>query len=158
VEGKRVYLCALACLALSQLAGCCCDNSAADFGADYHGRPYASNCFGPSCFGYHSTCWSPWPEECPNCPPPIRLPPTEELEPSPVPAVPPSAPAELPPANKQPSVPEERPLPQERLENMSKSTRVPTDLATPAANMEMSPQAPSRNILPRKSIADSNGS
>ena len=52
----------------SLLAGCC-------VGYRNHSGQAAS-CEGgpgwyetPLCFGYYSTCWRPWPEECPNCPP-----------------------------------------------------------------------------------------
>jgi hypothetical protein len=35
---------------------------------------------GYNCYGYYSTCWRPWPEECPNCPSfAIMPPPHEEL-------------------------------------------------------------------------------
>jgi len=27
-------------------------------------------CVIPGCFGFHSTCWRPWPEECVTCPSP----------------------------------------------------------------------------------------
>jgi hypothetical protein len=28
------------------------------------------------CFGFHSTCWRPWPVECPVCPAPVVMHPT----------------------------------------------------------------------------------
>lgn len=159
MEGKRDYLCALAlaCLALSQLTGCCCDNSGADFGADYYGRPIVSNSLEPACFGYHSTCWSRWPEDCPNCPLPTKLPPIEELQPSPPPVAPPSPPTELSPENKQPSAPAE-PLPkQDGFDDTPKSTQVPKVRAIPAANRKEGEQKSPRNILPRKSVGRSDG-
>jgi len=30
------------------------------------------------CYGYHSTCWRPWPAECPNCPSFAIVPPPRE--------------------------------------------------------------------------------
>ncbi|MEX2172993.1 MAG: hypothetical protein WD872_01440 [Pirellulaceae bacterium] len=37
------------------------------------------------CFGYHSTCWRPWPAECLPCPSPFSLPPLGEVIESPQP-------------------------------------------------------------------------
>jgi len=35
-------------------------------GESKHGVRYGID---PGCFGYHPTCWRPWPAECPPCPP-----------------------------------------------------------------------------------------
>src|SRR5262245_20319129 len=32
------------------------------------GQPYYDVGQPPICFGYHSTCWNPWPADCPVCP------------------------------------------------------------------------------------------
>lgn len=62
----------VACLGITQLAGCCCNDALKWCAPDSYGY---SQCqvyegIGPACFGYHSTCWRPWPEECQTCPPP----------------------------------------------------------------------------------------
>src|SRR3954470_2519601 len=31
-----------------------------------------------SCYGFYSTCWRPWPEECPTCPSYAIVPPPRE--------------------------------------------------------------------------------
>jgi hypothetical protein len=61
---------ALLALPLSAVAGCAtcstCDEPLASYSYRHQGPCY----YGPMmCFGYHSTCWRPWPEECPPCPP-----------------------------------------------------------------------------------------
>lgn len=33
---------------------------------------------GANCFGYYSTCWFPWPAECPPCPSFAIIPPSSE--------------------------------------------------------------------------------
>jgi hypothetical protein len=33
------------------------------------GQPYYDLAQPPICFGYHSTCWNRWPDDCPVCPP-----------------------------------------------------------------------------------------
>ena len=50
----------------------------------------------PLCFGYYSTCWRPWPEECPNCPSPSMPPPTEQVVPPPPLTVEPLPPRPMP--------------------------------------------------------------
>ena len=84
-------------------AGCANCSSCNERGA--LGLPaYCGYGSGPPCFGFTSTCWRPWPEECPNCPPytlnalpPEALPPDN---PQPLPAnggrnlVPPMPPVE----------------------------------------------------------------
>lgn len=53
-----------AALVAASLGGCC-----GPFGA-HHDCP--QGCYSDwSCFGYHSTCWRPWPEECIDCPSPF---------------------------------------------------------------------------------------
>jgi hypothetical protein len=80
------------------LSGCC--------GQHHH---HHAECCGPSfaCFGYHSTCWRPWPEECTTCPSFAILPPPQETilkdmplghEPLPPAEVTPMPPAENEPA------------------------------------------------------------
>jgi hypothetical protein len=57
-------------LALATVAGCACCNTCEEPLANYSYRHHGPCYFGPLlCFGYHSTCWRPWPEECPPCPP-----------------------------------------------------------------------------------------
>ena len=64
---KRNYVGGLlmACLGISQLTGCCCDDPCASCPSVSWDSP---------CHGYHSTCWRPWPEECLTCPAPIWSP------------------------------------------------------------------------------------
>ena len=73
------------------------------------------------CFGYHPTCWQPWPGECLPCPSPF-LPLEEgksELVPSPLPGDPPmplpTPEAPLPPVEPAPApaVPPTQPAPEE---------------------------------------------
>lgn len=61
-----------AAIAVAALGGCCSGRH------DHcgHHSDYPAYSFG--CFGYHSTCWRPWPEECPTCPSFAILPPPQE--------------------------------------------------------------------------------
>jgi hypothetical protein len=55
----------LAGLSLAVAAGGCCCHEPRGPG---YGQCF--NYFGaPMCFGYYSTCWRAWPEECASCPP-----------------------------------------------------------------------------------------
>jgi hypothetical protein len=86
------------CLILSQLLGCCCNDSCLGIHERYSiDRP---------CYGYHGTCWRAWPDECPNCPPEHAASPStfgkSEPNPEPLPErlqtpMPPSPPAAEPP-------------------------------------------------------------
>lgn len=142
----------LACLSISQLAGCCCDDSCAGCGPETGGRPFRQDyaCAGPACYGYHSTCWSPWPEECETCPPPARILASDEVGKEPSPAIAPDAPAELIPMTAKPmpgeSVPpvppEESPKPAE-----PKSAEPEKDLGpTPDSPTSPKPAAPARPL------------
>jgi hypothetical protein len=55
--------------AAAALSGCCSGK-----------HDHCAECYPPSfaCFGYHSTCWRPWPEECPTCPSYAIIPPPQE--------------------------------------------------------------------------------
>jgi hypothetical protein len=60
---------ALVVLAAALASGC----------ASVHGGPHhhraCFNCYPAwACFGYHSTCWQPWPAECVTCPSPFLAP------------------------------------------------------------------------------------
>jgi hypothetical protein len=56
------------CLSLATTGGCACfDGPCHDQGAI--ASPPGFGFPTPMCYGYHSTCWRPWPEECPPCPP-----------------------------------------------------------------------------------------
>lgn len=60
---------ALVVLAAALASGC----------ASLHGGPHyhraCFNCYPAwACFGYHSTCWQPWPAECVTCPSPFLAP------------------------------------------------------------------------------------
>jgi hypothetical protein len=79
-------------------------------GCAYHracGEVHTIDCYAAwPCYGYHSTCWRPWPGECISCPSPF-LPgeppdeaPASELMPMPMPPVPsdPASPAAVPEA------------------------------------------------------------
>jgi hypothetical protein len=60
---------ALVVLAAGLASGC----------ASLHGGPHYQracfNCYPAwACFGYHSTCWQPWPAECVTCPSPFLAP------------------------------------------------------------------------------------
>jgi hypothetical protein len=57
----RLSLCTLVIC----LAGGCAGHSCEPWCA---GRPYYDLAQPPICFGYHSTCWNPWPADCPVCP------------------------------------------------------------------------------------------
>jgi hypothetical protein len=109
VGSKRDYLAGLfmACVGISQLVGCRSSDPWAACTPNTEGRAFGQNYqgAGPLCFGYHSTCWSPWPTECPTCPAPTRLSPIEELGPESNPTNAPPVLAEPTPAN---------PLPQPR--------------------------------------------
>jgi hypothetical protein len=69
-QTRTAALLMMAMLPLAGLAGCAscqnCEEPLACYSFRHHGPSY----FGPMmCFGYHSTCWRAWPEECPPCPP-----------------------------------------------------------------------------------------
>ncbi len=73
VNDKRDYWSGLlmVCLGIGQLAGCCCLDPCASCPPEACG---SSHCqvypvAPPACYGYQSTCWHPWPEECESCPP-----------------------------------------------------------------------------------------
>ena len=57
---------ALATLAMPTLVGC----SNCDCGSWLRSRNKVPSTIDVPCFGYHSTCWQRWPEECANCPSP----------------------------------------------------------------------------------------
>ena len=88
-------------LATCWLGGCACHTVNVD------------HCAGDSfvvwpCFGYHSTCWRPWPGECIACPSPftpVELPPSETV-PSPMPGL---SPMPLPAPEAAPPVPDAPP-------------------------------------------------
>jgi hypothetical protein len=69
------------------------------------------------CYGYHSTCWRPWPAECVPCPSPfmpVELP-AGEAVPVPDPGVPPMPlPMPVEPAPALPAVPFGEPAPGEQ--------------------------------------------
>ncbi len=69
------------CLGISQLAGCCCQNPCAGRASEMSCRPRCQGyqMVAPACFGYHSTCWSPWPVDCKACPPPLAYPATDDV-------------------------------------------------------------------------------
>jgi hypothetical protein len=61
---------AMLAVPLAAFAGCAscrtCEEPLANYSFRHQGPCY----FGPlMCFGYHSTCWRAWPDECPSCPP-----------------------------------------------------------------------------------------
>ena len=61
---------ALLAAPLAALAGCASCQTCPEPLANYSFRHNGPCYFGPlMCFGYHSTCWRAWPEECPPCPP-----------------------------------------------------------------------------------------
>jgi len=61
---------ALLALPLAALAGCASCQTCPEPLANYSFRHNGPCYFGPlMCFGYHSTCWRAWPEECAPCPP-----------------------------------------------------------------------------------------
>src|SRR5262245_52953002 len=80
------------------------------------------------CFGYHSTCWQPWPAECVTCPPPFTpgsaksetLPPAVDASQPVVPGVDPTPPT--PPANSNPASPLPTPSAVPRTDQQSESS------------------------------------
>jgi hypothetical protein len=119
----------ITCLAfaLGALSGCCCSQ-----------HDQCQECYpgGFGCFGYHSTCWRPWPEECPTCPSFAIAPPPQETILKDVPlgqeALPPAEVSPLPPAETEPAPiiePEEgrRPNPQIRKVSRKRIRPAPTD-------------------------------
>ena len=61
----------LAACALAGTAGCVSDDPFVAHPHHGHGHHHGAACIAPDwiCYGYHPTCWRPWPPECPNCPP-----------------------------------------------------------------------------------------
>jgi hypothetical protein len=59
----------LAAGVLAGAAGCVSDDPF--LAHHHHGHRHGAACITPDwiCYGYHPTCWRPWPPECPNCPP-----------------------------------------------------------------------------------------
>ena len=126
MENSRYYLALLvACLGLSPLAGCCSSDPCACCVPETGGRPFRQVYLGTGvgCYGYHSTCWSPWPAECQTCPAPNSGPadadagpeavpgsPSEPMPPS-VPSDPPAAPPKEPAKPAEPSSEPNRPDP-----------------------------------------------
>jgi hypothetical protein len=80
------------------LSGCC-----------WGGHDPCAHCYpaGFGCFGYHSTCWRPWPEECPTCPSFAIIPPPQETILKDVPlgheALPPADITPMPPPDGEPA-------------------------------------------------------
>jgi hypothetical protein len=128
---KSDYLAAwiVACLGIGQLAGCCCNDPCVGCPPEMGGRAFRQvyEGVGPGCFGYHTTCWSPWPDGCPTCPAPSPMPaaagtdhktgpetapnvPTEPI-PTPVHPVPPSAPQKPAEPGQDPGSPAPDPAP-----------------------------------------------
>src|SRR5437868_11125815 len=63
--------------------------------AAHRDDPCAFGACGPGgateCFGYFSTCWNPWPVQCPPCPSPaLNVPSREILPPATSPPAPPA--------------------------------------------------------------------
>lgn len=116
--------------AATAISGCC-----------YGKHDACAACYGEGypCFGYHSTCWRPWPEECPTCPSFAIMPPPQEQILKDVPMshepLPPAGPVPTPapvPEPEQPAPiiePEEgrRPSPQVRKVSKKRVRAVPTD-------------------------------
>lgn len=94
----------VACLAITQVAGCCCHNPCVGCSQEMScspcGQPY--QLASPACYGYHSTCWSPWPEECETCPPPLSYSATADLSEVPKQSSAPKVSKEMVPGNPQP--------------------------------------------------------
>jgi len=86
-------------------AGCC---------AGYHNHSgQAASCEAgpgwyetPLCFGFYSTCWRPWPEECPSCPSFALPQAAEQVLPGP------AAPAPAQPMAPMPELTPPQPMPQ----------------------------------------------
>ena len=115
----------MACLSISQLVGCCCDDPCASCAPEMGGRPFRQvyEGVGNACYGYHSTCWHPWPEECQTCPPPTWLPAASDTGKGPSPAITPDVPIEpLPiPANPPPQPPPDEGAPRTQPEGAPES-------------------------------------
>jgi hypothetical protein len=59
----------LVVLAAALVSGCACMDGG------HHPHRACFNCYSAwPCFGYHSTCWQPWPAECVTCPSPFLAP------------------------------------------------------------------------------------
>jgi hypothetical protein len=74
----------VAAWAMASSAGCVSNGA---FVAHHHGgHHHGADCVMPDwiCYGYHPTCWRPWPPECPNCPPYTLLEPGAEILKEPV--------------------------------------------------------------------------
>jgi len=67
-----------------------------------HHHDGAASAVCPPCYGYHPTCWRPWPDSCAGCPPP----------PVPIPTESPTAPPTTPPIVPQPVLPPLPPQPE----------------------------------------------
>ncbi len=55
-------------VALAVVIGCALPAEAIASGIHRCKRPICPP-YHAECFGYHSTCWRPWPVNCPTCPP-----------------------------------------------------------------------------------------
>ena len=102
----RAFLIAYCLIGMSFQAGCVHDKT-----HTLRSRIFQepSNCeflFSPPCFGYTSTCWHPWPAECPNCP--AYALPGEVMERLPTPSV---APGDPDPNQPPPMTPGAEPAP-----------------------------------------------
>jgi hypothetical protein len=113
-------------LSIFQLVGCCCDDCGERCMPEYCGGVELA------CFGYHSTCWHPWPEECPTCPPPTWSAPVTDLGTAPTPGIAPDAPSE--------------PLPKPD----SSETPTPPKVEDPKAEPEEPPKSEPPKVEPRK--------
>src|SRR3954470_14977096 len=80
---NRERLLMMAMLIATSVSGCATHrDDACAFGACGPGAP-------TDCFGYFSTCWNPWPAQCPPCPSPaFNLPEREVLPPAASPPAP----------------------------------------------------------------------
>lgn len=117
-------------LSIFQFAGCCCDDSN---GSPEKCGPHGRYCGGVelACFGYHSTCWQPWPEECPTCPAPTWSAPVTNLTPAVTPEVP-SEPVPKPESPETPPPPQEEPKAQPEESPKSEPPKVEPPKAEPA--------------------------
>ena len=96
-SSSALFKLAVLAVPLAVFAGCASCQPCQEPLANYSFRQQGPCYFGPlMCYGYHSTCWRAWPEECPPCPPYTLTP---ELAEPVAPLLPPAAqpaPAPLP--------------------------------------------------------------
>jgi hypothetical protein len=136
---SRSVTVAAAALPLAAMTGC----------AGYHnhsGLPTSCEwCAGgydtPLCFGYHSTCWRPWPEECPTCPPFTLPPPAEQVLPGAPMAEPPTV-EPAPPTPQPEAAPPQPLLPPMPAPATNLPPANPGPMPPPAPRLEPPPAAP----------------